>query len=97
MAANNTTKKQQESAAEAIRKTQDDERIEYTALRPIGTDPKETDVTVTVNGKNYRVQYDKKVKIPRFVAEVLDRTYRESRNVYDKVSNLAQSKMIAEY
>ena len=89
--------KKKEQEAEAIRQKQAEERIEYIAQRPVGTDPKETDVTVTVNGRNYRVQYDKRVQIPRFVAEVLDRAYQESRKVYDKVSELSQSKMIAEY
>lgn len=95
MATNDTTKKQE--TAEEIRKAHSEERIDYIARRPIGTDPKETDVTVTVNGINYRVQYGKNVKIPRFVAEVLDRAYAESEKIFNKVSDLSKSRKLADY
>lgn len=74
------------------------EKINYIAKRPIGTDPKETDVTVTVNGTNYRVMYDVPVQIPRFVAEVLERTYNESVKLNKKITEATeQARSIGEF
>lgn len=76
--------------AEKIRRSYANERINYIAVRPIGVSEKVKDVTVTVNGKNYRIMYNKPVKIPRFVAEVLDRAYNEAEKIDDRITELTK-------
>ncbi|MCD8390813.1 MAG: hypothetical protein LUD03_03105 [Firmicutes bacterium] len=82
---------------EALRDRYAKERIDYIALRPAGTSEKVKDVTVTINGYNYKVMYGKRVKIPRFVAEVLERAYSEAERIDDRITDITrESRLIAE-
>lgn len=92
-----TTEATETTAAEQIQKEYLEERIPYVARRPIGSSQKETEVTVTINGYNYRVKYDEEVMIPRFVVEVLERAYQESKRVSEKIETVVrESAPIAE-
>ena len=48
------------------------EKIPYVLNKPDGV--KDTSRTVTVNGVNYQIQYNKQVMIPRFIAEILEQS-----------------------
>lgn len=84
--------KKKEKTAEEIRKQQATEKIPYIARRPVGVSHKVEDVTVTINGYNYRVKYDEQVMIPRFVAEVLDNAYKEGKNTADLINKKIYNK-----
>lgn len=84
--------------SDEINKKYLNEKINFTIMRPLGVSIEETDVTVTVNGINYQLQYDKTVKIPRFVAEVLRNSYNESRKNAENIQKLtSESTQIAEF
>lgn len=71
--------------AQEMQKEYLNEKIDYTARRPVGTDERVKEVTVTVNGYNYVIMYNHRVKIPRYVAEVLERAYDESLKIDEKI------------
>ena len=91
------TKPDTTAAAEEIRRRQANEKIRYMARRPVGEDPSTESVTVTVNGRNYRVMYDEYVEIPRFVAEVLDRAYAESAKLFKRMAELGKMSNLGDF
>ena len=50
------------------------ERVECVIHRPEGI--KEDFTTVTVNGRNYQIEYNKTVMVPRFIKYVIDNSNR---------------------
>lgn len=60
------------------------EKVECRIPRPEGI--KEDFTTVTVNGKNYQIEYNKTVMVPRFIKAVIDNS--------DNATNEAQQKQI---
>lgn len=67
----NTTKATGINAEEYLK-----EKVPYIVKRPEGS--KEEFTTVTVNGKNYQIAYNKTVMIPRFVKEIIDNSDKAS-------------------
>ena len=93
---NKVEQENEKVSAKEIQNKYLNEKILYTARRPFGVSYDEKSVTVTINGYNYVVAYDVPVKIPRFVAEILDSSYSENMKVYEMMKKAQQQKIIAE-
>lgn len=53
------------------------------------------DLTVTVNGVTYQIQRGKKVKVPRFVADIIHNSEKQDQqtaNLLDKLSREYENK-----
>lgn len=50
---------------------------------------KSTSRTVTVNGRNYQIAYDTQVMVPRFVAQVVQESMRNTRKAQDRAIGAA--------
>ncbi len=65
-----------------------DERVPIYIPRP--EMEKSTSRTVTVNGRNYQIAYDTQVKVPRFVAQVVRESMRNTRKAQDRAIDAAR-------
>lgn len=64
-----------------------DERVPIYIPRP--ELEKNTSRTVTVNGCNYQIAYDTQVMVPRFVAQVVRESMRNTRKAQDRAIGAA--------
>lgn len=69
----------------AAKRAEHEKRVaEYNAEKipviiPRPTDEVEDSVTITLNGKNYQIQYDAEVMIPRSVALIVEESLKNKR------------------
>ena len=76
-------------AKEAKIKTREEylnERVPCIIRKPENTD--ESFTTVTVNGKNYQIEYNRQVLVPRFVKEAIDNSYKADEEAYNRQAQL---------
>lgn len=62
-----TQTKTQQTAEEYM-----NEKVPYVLNKPDGV--RDTSRTVTVNGVNYQIRYNRQVMLPRFIAQILDQS-----------------------
>lgn len=62
------------------------EKVPCVIRKPENVD--EPFTTVTVNGKNYQIQYNKTVFVPRFVKEVIDNSYKSDEEARNRQAEL---------
>ena len=72
-----TTEKAEAENPEAIEEQQpkDDGKVDFYAFRD--SDKYKDDITVIINGKAYRIQRGKHVRIPKAIAEILEHSMEQ--------------------
>ena len=62
------------------------EKVPVFIRRPEGV--KDTSCTITLNGKNYQIQYNKQVMVPRCVALIAEESERNERIAEENIQRL---------
>lgn len=65
------------------------ERVPYIVRKPENVD--ESFTTVTINGKNYQIEYNRQVMVPRFVKEAIENSYKADEEAYNRQAELTRS------
>ena len=72
-----------------------DEKVQVFIPRPEG-EPEDS-VTITLNGRNYQIQYDTLVMVPRRIALIVEESQRNKRIADDAMRRAAGAKMLGEF
>ena len=65
------------------------ERVPYIVRKPENVD--ESFTTATINGKNYQIEYNRQVMVPRFVKEAIENSYRADEEAYNRQTELTRT------
>lgn len=71
------------------------ELVTVNVRRPEGV--KDESCTVTVNGKNYQIMYGKDVKVPRFVANIIKESERNTMIAEENARQALKSRLLGEF
>lgn len=72
-----------------------DEKVPVFIPRPEG-EPEDS-ITITLNGRNYQIQYNKQVMVPRRIALIVEESQRNKRIADDAMRRAAGTKKLGEF